>query len=84
MANHISAKKRIRQSESRRVHNRYYAVTMRKAIGKFRSLKDKSEAEKMFPTLVSLIDKNVKRNIIHKNKAGHLKSQMKHQLNAMG
>jgi small subunit ribosomal protein S20 len=76
MANHKSALKRIRQNETRRLHNRYYAKTVRNAIKKFRSLTDKKEAEEQMPKLYAMIDKLAKRNIIHKNKAGNLKSKV--------
>lgn len=76
MANHKSALKRIRQSEARKLHNRYYAKTMRNAVRKFRNLTDKTEAEAQLPKLTSMIDKLAKRNIIHKNKAGNLKSKI--------
>ena len=48
MANHQSAKKRIRQNEKRRIHNRYFAVSTRNAIRKLRAKTDKKEAEEMF------------------------------------
>jgi small subunit ribosomal protein S20 len=76
MANHQSALKRIRQSEARRVHNRYYTKTMRNAVRKFRSLTDKKEAVESLPTLYTMIDKLAKRNMIHKNKAGNIKSRI--------
>ncbi len=75
MANHRSAKKRIRSSEKRRVANRYYARTMRNALRDFRSLEDKAVAEEMLPGLMSSIDRLAKRNVIHKNKAANLKSK---------
>jgi len=34
MANHKSSIKRIRQNNTRRLHNRYYAKTMRNALKK--------------------------------------------------
>jgi small subunit ribosomal protein S20 len=76
MANHQSAKKRIRQSEKRRLHNRYYAVSTRNAIRKLRATTDKKDAEELYPSVSSLIDKLAKRNIIHKNKAANLKSKL--------
>ncbi len=76
MANHKSALKRIRQNETKRLHNRYYAKTVRNAIKKFRSLTDKKEAEEQMPKLYAMIDKLAKQNIIHKNKAGNLKSKV--------
>ena len=76
MANHKDALKRVRQSEKRRVHNRYYAKNMRNEVRKFRALTDKSEAEAQLPKIYSIIDRVAKRGIIHKNKAANLKSKM--------
>ena len=76
MANHLSALKRIRQNEKRRLHNRYYAKSMRNALRDFRNISVKKNAEEKYPKMVSLIDKLVKRNIIHKNKAANLKSSL--------
>ena len=80
MANHLSAIKRIRQNEKRRLHNRYYARTMRNALKDFRSISVKKDAEEKYPKMVSLIDKLVKKNIIHKNKAANLKSKLAKQV----
>jgi small subunit ribosomal protein S20 len=76
MANHKSALKRIRQNDKKRLHNRYYARSMRNAVKLFRGLTDKKEAEESLPKVVSIIDKLAKRNIIHKNKAANLKSKL--------
>ncbi len=76
MANHKSALKRIRQNEKRRVHNRYYAKTVRNAVKKFRALTDQKEAAEEMPKLYAMIDKLAKKKIIHKNKAGNLKSKI--------
>ncbi|NOZ34993.1 MAG: 30S ribosomal protein S20 [Chlorobi bacterium] len=76
MANHQSAKKRIRQNEVRRIHNRYFAVTTRNAVRKLRALTDKKDAEEMLPKVSSMLDKLAKRNIIHKNKAANIKSKL--------
>lgn len=75
MANHKSSIKRIRQNDAKRLRNRYYAKTMRNALKKFRSLTEKAEAETTLPKLHAMIDKLAKRSIIHKNKAGNLKSK---------
>jgi small subunit ribosomal protein S20 len=56
---------------------------MRTAIRKFRNMENKTEAEKNLPGLVKMIDKNVSRNIIHKNKAANIKSSLMKQLNNM-
>ena len=83
MANHQSAKKRIRQSETRRLHNKYYAKTMRNAVKKLRELKDKAEAEKLLPSVTGMIDKLAKINVIHKNKASNLKSKLTKHVNKL-
>ena len=79
MANHKSALKRIRQSEKRRVHNKYYHKTTRNAVRRLRENNDKADATAFLPQVVAMLDKLAKRNIIHKNKASNLKSSlMKH------
>jgi small subunit ribosomal protein S20 len=74
MANHASAEKRYRQSETRRLHNKYYARTTRNAIKALRNTTEKAAAEALAPKVFSMIDKLAKNSIIHKNKAANLKS----------
>ena len=76
MANHKSSIKRIRQEEKRRLHNRYYAKTMRNAVKILRATTDKAEAVALFPNVQKMLDKLAKRNVIHKNKAANLKSKL--------
>jgi len=83
MANHKSALKRIKQSEKRRLHNKYYARTTRNAVRKFRAITNLEEADAMFPKVCSMLDKLAKRNVIHKNKASNLKSSLAKHLNAL-
>jgi len=83
MANHKSAIKRIRQSEKRRLLNKYFHKTTRNAISKLRSLSNKKEASALLPKVVAMLDKLTKRNIIHKNKASNLKSKLTKHVNAM-
>lgn len=83
MANHKSALKRIRSNETKRLHNRYYAKTMRNAIKSFRELTDKVTASEKLSGVISLIDKVAKKSIIHKNKAGNLKSKLMKKVNNM-
>jgi small subunit ribosomal protein S20 len=76
MANHKSALKRIRNSEVKRLRNRYQHKTTRNAMKKFVETTDKKEAEKLFSGVISMIDKLSKNNVIHNNKASNLKSNM--------
>jgi len=74
MAHHKSALKRIRQNNKRRLENRYYKKSTRTAIKNLREMKEKAEAEKFLPKVVSMIDRLAKRGNIHRNKAANLKS----------
>ncbi|MDA3879802.1 MAG: 30S ribosomal protein S20 [Prolixibacteraceae bacterium] len=76
MANHQSAKKRIRQNAESKLRNKYYAKTMRNAVKKIRDLSDKSEADTMYPKVTSLIDRLAQKNVIHDKKADNLKSKL--------
>jgi small subunit ribosomal protein S20 len=83
MANHKSAKKRVRQTIKRRIHNRFYKKTTRTAIKRLRSLTEKKDAEQFLPKVVSMIDRLAKKNQIHKNKAANLKSKLTKYVNAL-
>ena len=76
MANHKSSIKRLRQIQRKRLHNKYYAKTARNAVRKLRATTDKAIAIEFLPKVSSMLDKLAKRNIIHKNKAGNLKSKL--------
>ena len=84
MANHKSSVKRIRQTKTKTAHNKYYAKTMRNAVRKLRATTDKEEAVKLYPTVQKMLDKLVKNNIIHKNKAANLKSSLSQHVNKLG
>ncbi len=83
MANHKSALKRIRRNEAARVRNKYQHKTTRNAIKKLKETEDKSTAEKLLVDIYSMIDKLAKKNVIHSNKAGNLKSKLTKHVNAM-
>jgi len=83
MAHHLSAKKRIRSSEDRREHNKYYARTTRNAIKELRSTKEKKAATELLPKVSSMLDKLAKKNIIHSNKADNIKSKLTRHVNSL-
>jgi small subunit ribosomal protein S20 len=83
MAHHKSALKRIRQNDKRRLENRYYKKSTRTAIKNLRELKEKAEAEKFLPKVVSMIDRLAKRGNIHRNKAANLKSGLMRHVNSI-
>jgi len=83
MANHKSSLKRIKTNEKKKILNRYKAKTMRNAVKKLRGTTDKTEAAAMLPKVISMLDKNVKVSIIHKNKSANLKSKLTKKVNSL-
>jgi small subunit ribosomal protein S20 len=83
MANHKSAKKRIRSSNTKRLRNRFYAKTTRNAVKKLRNTTDKTEATEKLPKVIALLDKLAKKSVIHKNKASNLKSKLTKHVNKL-
>lgn len=83
MANHKSSEKRIRQSEVRRVENKYYARTTRNAVKKLRLMTDKLAASEELPKVSALLDKLSVKGVIHKNKASNLKGKLARFVNKL-
>ena len=83
MANHKSSVKRIRQTLTRRLRNRYYAKTARNAVKKLRFTTEKAEASELYKNVSSMLDKLAKKNVIHKNKASNLKSKLALHVNKL-
>ena len=83
MANHKSAIKRIRSNKDKTERNKYQHKSTRSAIEKLRDTTDKKEAGSLLIHVTSMIDKLVNKNIIHKNKAANLKSQLTRKVNSL-
>jgi small subunit ribosomal protein S20 len=83
MANHPSAKKRARQSEKKRVANKYSSKTTRNAVRKLRATTEKDAAAELLPGVSAMLDKLAKKNVIHKNKAANLKSGLKKHVESL-
>ncbi len=83
MANHKSSIKRIRQTEKRRLYNKFYAKVTRNAVRKLRAANNAEVATTMLPKVSSMLDKLAKRNIIHANKAANLKSKLSKHVNSL-
>lgn len=83
MANHKSALKRIRSNEAKRLRNRYQHKTTRTFVKRLRNTTDKTEAQELLKTVISMLDKLAKRNIIHKNKAANNKSKLTKMVNSL-
>lgn len=86
MAHTLSAKKRIRQSEKRRLRNRSYKSKMRTLTKKFVAAVnsgDLSVAEESFRTVSREILKISSKGVIHKNQAARRVSRLAKKLNSL-
>ena len=83
MANHKSALKRIRSNEKKRLRNRFQHKTARNAVRRLRELTDKKEATTLLPSVISMLDKLAKKNIIHANKSANIKSKLTKRVAAL-
>lgn len=84
MANHKSSIKRIRQTETRRLRNRYYAKTARNAVRNLRKMTDAVEAAAKLVVVTKMLDKLAAKKHISKNKAANLKSKLALHVNKLG
>lgn len=78
MANNPSALKRVRQIKTRTTRNNALTSrmkTLRKKTLVAAEAGDKDAAQKTYSEFSSAVDKCLKNNIIHKNKAANLKSK---------
>lgn len=79
MAHTNQAKKRIRQAEKQRLHNRVIRSDLRSKIKSYRTAVAKQEegADKLLAGVESKLDKAAKRNVIPTGRANRIKSRLK-------
>jgi small subunit ribosomal protein S20 len=78
MANHLSAFKRVRQTETRTAANRgvkSLVKTLRKRIDETAETGDSKAISEALAKYSSAVDRASKKNIFHRNKAANLKSK---------
>ncbi len=83
MANHKSAKKRIRQNETRRLNNKWKTSRVRTEMKKLRTFiaeSNKEEAVKQFPIVQQLIAKLAKSPALNKATAARKTSRLASQI----
>ncbi|AGS33431.1 SSU ribosomal protein S20p [Candidatus Karelsulcia muelleri] len=76
MANTKSALKQIRKNHLKRLQNKFFLKSTKTAIKKFKLESKKKKVLNAFPKISSMIDKLVKKKIIHKNKSNRIKSKL--------
>ena len=83
MAQHKQAEKRARQALKREARNTHHLRVLKNALKKFCALSTKKDAQTQLPELVSVIDKSLRKNIIHQNTAARYKSRLTRFANAL-
>ena len=86
MANHFSALKRARQTETRTARNRANTSRLRTALRDLRenlAKGDKNAAQTTFRETVSALDKAIQKGVLHANTAGRYKSRLSARLKAL-
>ncbi len=86
MANRRSSIKKIRVDKRRHSNNLNVRSELKSVARKVRemvSAKKRDEAEKALRTFFSKLDKAVKKNIIHRNRASRLKSRVQSKVRAL-
>lgn len=86
MANHKSAKKRIRQNETRRVNNKWKVSRVRTELKKLRGFiteANKEEASKQFPVVQKLLAKLAKTPALRKDTAARKTSRLASQISKL-
>lgn len=86
MANHFSALKRARQTETRTARNRANTSRLRSSLRELReslAKGDKTAAEQVYRKTVSALDKAIQKGILHENTASRYKSRLSARVKAL-
>jgi len=86
MANHVSALKRVAQTQKHTDVNRQRKGVLRASLRGFRQKLSQGDTEKVrleLPSTLSRIDKAVRKGLLHKNTAARLKSRLMARVNGL-
>jgi small subunit ribosomal protein S20 len=86
MANHFSALKRTRQTETKTARNRASKSRLRSSVRSLREAMasgNKETAEQAYRQTVSALDKSVQKGVLHDNTASRYKSRLAARVKAM-
>lgn len=86
MANHVSALKRVRQTEKRTAVNRSNKSRVRGSLRALREAIQKGDtkaASEQYRATASLLDKSVQKGVLHANTASRYKSRLNARVKAL-
>lgn len=84
MPHSLSAKKRVRQNEKRRLHNKAIKSSVRTVVKRYRASIDSGDvdgARSQYPLVVKKLDQAAAKGIYHKNTVSRYKSRLATLLN---
>jgi len=87
MANHVSALKRARQTETRTEVNRANRSRVRTSLRALREALTKGDAkaaQEQYRATVSTLDKGVQKGVLHSNTVNRYKSRLNARVKALG
>ena len=73
----------MRQAEKARLRNKGVRTLLRSTIKKVQAASSKAEAEALLPQAQSVIDKTVKKGVVHRNAAARYKSRLARHVGTM-
>lgn len=76
MPSHKSCEKRLRSDKKKKERNHYVKKTISTIIKKIKKSTDKAEMDTLLVQAHSLIDKAVKKGVLHRNNADRKKSRL--------
>jgi len=76
MTNSKQSAKRVRQNDKARIRNKTVRSSMKTAVKKVLGAESPEVAKEGLPMAMKRVDKAAKNNVIHKNAAARLKSQL--------
>lgn len=83
MAQHKSAKKRMRTSARKRIINKMRESRIKTVVRKALNSTSKEDFEKLYKDAVSLLDRNTIKGKIHRNNAARKKAALTKHLNKL-
>ena len=86
MSNHKSAAKKARRDAEARLRNRSNRSSLKSAVKKFLaaiSTGNKAEAVALLPKTLGVVDRAVRKGVVHKNAANRAKSRLTLKVNAL-
>jgi small subunit ribosomal protein S20 len=86
MANHVSALKRVRQTETRTEVNRANRSRVRTSLRAMREALVKGDAKaaaEQYRATVSTLDKSIQKGVLHNNTVSRYKSRLNKRLKAL-